>query len=64
MDRYAIFDENGVILVIMPLPLEDVRMASMAAALKSNYTIIEVPTNNMADIGWTFNGTDYIPPQE
>ncbi len=54
---------EGDVAFTMKHPIE---VENVIAALRSNPQIIEVPDElqNVVTFGWTFDGTNFIPPSE
>lgn len=37
---------------------------ALTAALSSNPTILEIPIDSPVQMGWTWDGSNFIPPQQ
>jgi len=63
LKTYAIVIDNEVAGRIMVVVAGSEDATRMAAALSSNPTIIETTEiNPEIDFGWSYDGTDFIPP--
>ena len=62
MKAFAVLVEGDVAFT-MSHPIE---VENIIAALSSNPQIVEVPDDVINDVtfGWTFDGTNFIPPSE
>jgi hypothetical protein len=62
LKEFAVVVEGDVAFT-MKHPIE---VENVIAALRSNPQIIEVPdeVKNVVTFGWTFDGTNFIPPSE
>ena len=40
------------------------RNRALAAALSSNPVVLEIPDDSPVQMGWTWDGNEFIPPQQ
>jgi hypothetical protein len=62
--RTFAFIVEGDVIGTITIPLEAVNSQRLWAGLSSNPIVVESTDNPDVKHGWTFDGTNFIPPQE